>query len=73
MKHIAKPCADAAAADSLNATAHVRAGRANLAFVGAGVAAIAAGVLWFTGKPESPVAVSARIGETTGVDVAVRF
>jgi hypothetical protein len=40
--------------------------------VGAG-AVIGAAALWVTGAPESPVAVSARVGPVTGLDLAVRF
>lgn len=64
------PCADAARADALNQTARSRALGANISFGIAGAAAIAAGVLWFTGAPESPahhVALVPSIapGETT--------
>lgn len=67
------PCASAAAADDLNARARSRATTANVAFGVATAAAVTAAVLWFTGKPESPVAVSARFDQGAGVDVAVRF
>jgi hypothetical protein len=71
------PCADAARADALNQTARSRALGANISFGIAGVGAIAAGVLWFTGAPESPahhVALVPSIapGETT-IAVVGRF
>ena len=51
------PCVDGARAQALLGTAHDRALDANIAFAIAGAAAIAAGVLWFTGAPERGVAV----------------
>ncbi len=49
----ATPCTSADQANSLNSSARSKALEANIAFGVAGVAAIAAGVLWFTGAPES--------------------
>ena len=71
------PCADAARADALIQAGQRRALGANIAFGIAGAAAIAAGVLWFTGAPApSPhrVAVVPSIapGETT-ITVLGRF
>jgi hypothetical protein len=48
------PCDDAATAQSLNSTAHRHALYANIVFGAAGVAAIATGVLWLIGAPETP-------------------
>lgn len=71
------PCASAATANGLNRRGRSRALEANLAFGAASAAAIGAAVLWFTGAPESNVAVSARAGAGAGagagIDVAVRF
>lgn len=50
----ATPCADAARADALIKSGQSRALAANVGFGIAGVAAIVAGVLWFTGAPETP-------------------
>ena len=47
------PCENAASARALNATAHERAGIANIGYVIAGAAAVTTGVLWLTGKPET--------------------
>lgn len=70
-------CAAAAEANDLNVRARARALEANVAFGVAGAAAIAAAVLWFTGVPESPVAITPRLGGRTGdvagFDLAVRF
>ncbi|HEX3474397.1 MAG TPA: PEGA domain-containing protein [Kofleriaceae bacterium] len=70
-------CAAAPEANALNVRARARALEANVAFGVAGGAAIAAAVLWLTGAPESPVAITprlgARTGEVTGLDLAVRF
>jgi hypothetical protein len=48
----ATPCTSADQANSLNSSARSEALETNIAFGVAGVAAIAAGVLWFTGAPE---------------------
>jgi hypothetical protein len=47
------PCSSASTAQSLNSTAHRRAGIANISFGVAGVAAVATGVLWLIGAPEA--------------------
>jgi hypothetical protein len=61
----------------LDRRAHARALQADLAFGLAGGAVIAAAVLWFTGAPESRVAITPRLGPRTGdvagLDLAVRF
>lgn len=69
------PCGDALEANDLNQRGRDRALQANIAFGVAGGAAIAAAVLWFTGAPESRVAVTPRVGAVagTGLDLAVRF
>jgi hypothetical protein len=67
------PCPDAPAANHLLERAESRALQANIAFGVAGVAALGAAVLWFTGAPERRVAVSPRVGSLTGLDLAVRF
>lgn len=66
-------CPEAAEANHLMERARSRALQANIAFGVAGVAVLAAGVLWFTGAPEARVAVSPRVGSLTGLDLAVRF
>ena len=70
------PCADAARADALIKSGQSRALGANVAFGIAGAAAIAAGVLWFTGAPESSrgvaIAPSITPGATT-IAVSGRF
>jgi hypothetical protein len=70
-------CAAARQANDLNVRARARALEANIAFGVAGAAAIASAVLWFTGAPESPVAITprlgARTGDVAGLDLAVRF
>jgi hypothetical protein len=67
------PCPDAPEANDLNRRGQGRALGANIAFGVAGGAAIAAAVLWFTGAPESRVAVTPRVGAVAGLDLAVRF
>ena len=76
-----EPCADAERANDLNKQGRARALQANVAYgVGTG-AAIAAVVLWFTGRPESQsapgpvsrIAVKPRLGAVTGLDLALRF
>lgn len=67
------PCDRAAAASELNLRAQSRAHQANIAFGVAGGLAVAAAVLWFTGAPESGIAVAPRVGPTAGLDVAGRF
>jgi hypothetical protein len=47
------PCAMASEATALTSTGHTRAIIADVAFGGAAVAAIAAGVLWVTGRPDT--------------------
>jgi hypothetical protein len=73
----AQPCPAAPAANDLNHRARARALEANVAFGVAGGAAIAAAVLWFTGAPETRVAVTPhlgpRTGDVAGLDLAVRF
>jgi tetratricopeptide (TPR) repeat protein len=65
-------CADAAQANDLIASGQNLALGANVAFGVAGVAAIAAGVLWFTGAPERSHGVAvAPTG--TGVAITGRF
>jgi len=72
-----EPCPFAPEANALNHRALARALEANVAFGIAGGAAIAAAVLWFTGAPESRVAITPRLGPRTsdvaGLDLAVRF
>lgn len=72
-----EPCPAAPEANDLNHRARARALEANVAFGIAGGAAIAAAVLWFTGAPESRVAVTPHLGPRTsdvaGLDLAVRF
>jgi hypothetical protein len=58
-------CDRAAEADSLNASAHARAIYADVGFAIAGGAAIAAGVLWFTGAPIRPARDAAIIPTVT--------
>jgi hypothetical protein len=67
------PCADARKADDLNRRARSRALEANIGYGVAGGAAIAAAVLWLTGAPESPVAITPRLGAVAGLDLSVRF
>ena len=67
------PCADAREATDRNVRARSRALQANVAYGVAGGAAIAAAVLWFTGAPESRVAITPQLGAVAGLDVAVRF
>jgi hypothetical protein len=67
------PCSGAIEANDLNQRARSRALQANLAYGVAGGAAIAAAVLWFTGAPESRVAITPQLGAVAGLDVAVRF
>jgi hypothetical protein len=67
------PCADAREATDLNVRARSRALQANVAYGIAGGAAIAAAVLWFTGAPESRVAITPQLGAVAGLDVSVRF
>jgi hypothetical protein len=54
----AQPCAQAAQANSLNASGHTRAFEADAAFGVAAIGAIVAGALWFTGSPERNVEVA---------------
>ncbi len=67
------PCPAAPEANDRIERARSRALAANIAFGVAGGAAIAAAVLWFTGAPESRVAVTPRVGPVAGLDLAVRF
>jgi hypothetical protein len=71
------PCPGALEANDLNQRARSRAMQANIAYGVAGGAAIAAAVLWFTGAPESRVAITPQLGPqlgaAAGLDVAVRF
>lgn len=67
------PCADAREATDRNERARSRALQANVAYGVAGGAAIAAAVLWFTGAPESRVAITPQLGAVAGLDVAVKF
>ena len=67
------PCTQASAANSAYESGRSRALQADIAFGVAGGAAIAAAVLWFTGAPESQVAVTPRLGPVAGLDLAVRF
>lgn len=67
------PCADAAQATDLNKQGQSRALQANIAYGVAAGAVVAAAVLWFTGAPESRVAVTPRLGEVAGLDLHVRF
>ena len=64
-------------ATATNDRAHSRALYANIGYAAAGAAAIAAGVLWLTGKPESPqadqVVVAPQLGEASGLAVMGRF
>jgi hypothetical protein len=66
-------CSDASRANHLYARGRLRALQADISFGVAGVAAIAATVLWFTGAPESRVAISPRVGALAGLDLMVRF
>jgi hypothetical protein len=65
--------AAAATATDRNHSAVTRALAGNMAVGIAGGAAIAAGVLWMTGKPEARVAVTPSIGAVSGVDLALSF
>jgi len=67
------PCASAREADEAFRSGRTSALRADIAFGVAGGAAIAAAVLWFTGAPESQVAVSPRVGAVAGLDLTMRF
>lgn len=67
------PCSHAREADEAFRSGRTSALRADVAFGVAGAAAIAAAVLWFTGAPESQVAVTPRVGAVAGLDLAVRF
>jgi hypothetical protein len=67
------PCSQAREADAAYRSGRTSALRADIAFGVAGAAAIAAAVLWFTGAPESQVAVTPRVGAVAGLDLAVRF
>ncbi|MDB4957836.1 MAG: Tetratricopeptide 2 repeat protein [Myxococcales bacterium] len=66
------PCASADAANELSKSGHSLALEANIAFGVAAAAAIGAGVLWFTGAPESPHRV-AIVPSTNGVTIFGRF
>src|ERR1044071_8392805 len=65
---------DATATDR---SAHTWVNRANIAYGVAGLAALAGGVLWLTGKPESPsagqVVVVPQLGDASGLAVMGRF
>lgn len=69
-----KNAADATATDD---RARSRARYANIGYGVAGAAAIAAGVLWLTGKPETPragqVVIAPQLGDTNGLAVVGRF
>jgi hypothetical protein len=67
------PCERASEADSAYTSGRSRALQADIAFGAAGAAAVAAAVLWLTGAPESPVAVTPRVGPIAGLDLTVRF
>lgn len=64
-------------ATATNDRAQSRARYANIGYGVAGAAAIAAGVLWLTGRPESPhadqVVVAPQLGEASGLTVMGRF
>jgi hypothetical protein len=68
---------NAADATATNDRARSRARYANIGYGAAGAAVIAAGVLWFTGKPETPragqVVVAPQLGEASGLAVLGRF
>jgi hypothetical protein len=68
---------DAADANATNDRARSRARYANLGYGVAGAAIVAAGVLWLTGKPESPragqVAIAPQLGDASGLAVVGRF
>jgi hypothetical protein len=66
-------CLHAAEANIDYSLGRSRAMQADVAFGVAGAAAITAAVLWFTGGPESRVAVAPQLGHATGVAAAVRF
>ncbi len=66
-------CDGAATANQRNRSAQARALAGNIASGVAGGAAIAAGVLWMTGKPEARVAVTPSVGAVSGLDLAVSF
>jgi hypothetical protein len=72
-----EPCRVALEANDLNRRARTRATQANIAFGVAGGAAIAAGILWLAGAPESRVQVAPRLdprtGDVAGLDLSVRF
>jgi len=61
-----EPCPAALQANALNRRARMRATEANVTFGVAGAAAIAAGILWFIGAPESRVQVAPRLAPHTG-------
>jgi len=67
------PCRLASEADDLNQRARTRATQANIAYGVSAGAAIAAGVLWLIGAPESRLAVTPSVGAVAGLDLAVRF
>jgi hypothetical protein len=67
------PCSFARQANDFNQRGRSRARQANVAFGVAGGAAVAAGILWLTGAPESRVAVTPHLGAVAGLDLAVRF
>ena len=69
-------CPDAVEANALIDKGRSRALLANISYGVAGAAAITAVVLWITGAPASPearVAVTPRLGDVAGLDLAVRF
>jgi len=70
------PCDDAGRAQDLIDRGHQRAIFANVGYGVAGGAALAAVVLWITGAPpraDARVAVTPRLGDGAGLDLAVRF
>ncbi|HEY0987461.1 MAG TPA: PEGA domain-containing protein [Kofleriaceae bacterium] len=68
-----EPCRNAVEADKLQEVADRRRDETYLGYGVAAAAIAAAAALWVTGAPESPVAVSARVGPVTGLDLSVRF
>ena len=68
-----EPCRNAVEADKLQEVADRRRDETYLGYGVAAAAIATAAALWVTGAPESPVAVSARVGPVTGLDLTVRF
>lgn len=71
-------CADADEANRLHDRSSSRALQANIAFGVSGAAAIAAVVLWVTGRPETParesrLSITPRLDGSAGVNVGLRF